>query len=78
MKGTLTASSLDRTVNRLNGSIDVETAINIIVSPSVYVGAALGASYSPGYQRYLVANEPVFSPSPFRVGLTGYGGVELF
>jgi hypothetical protein len=77
LEGTLVESSLERTVNRVNGSVDLEANVDVH-SGVFYLGALLGVAYSPAYQRYLVEGEPVFSPWPFVVGLGGYLGVELF
>lgn len=78
LRGTLTADSLDRDVNRLNGSLDFETSINFDVSSGVYLGVGAGTAYFPRYRRYLVHGNPVFSPWPLTVQLTGYCGVEVF
>jgi hypothetical protein len=77
LEGTLIESALERRVNRVNGSVDVEANVDVHFG-RFYLGALLGGAYSPTYQRYLVEGEPVFSPWPFVVGLGGYGGVELF
>lgn len=77
LEGTLVESDLERTVNRVKGSVDADASIDVHFG-RFYLGALLGVAYSPTYQRYLVEGEPVFSPWPFVVGLGGYGGVELF
>ncbi len=77
LEGTLVESSLERTVNRVNASLDVEANVDVHFG-RFYVGALLGAAYTPTYQRYLVEGAPVFSPWPVVVSLGGYGGVELF
>jgi hypothetical protein len=77
LEGTLVDSELERTVHRVNASIDADANIDVHFD-RFYLGALLGVACSPGYQRYLVEGEPVFSPWPFVVGLGGYGGVELF
>ena len=77
LEGTLVESSLERTVNRVNASLDIEANADIHFG-RLYLGALLGAAYLPTYRRYLVEGEPVFSPWPVVVVLGGYGGVELF
>ena len=77
LEGRLVESDLERTVNRVNGSIDADASVDVHFG-RLYLGALLSAAYSPTYQRYLVEGVPVFSPWPFVVGLGGYGGVELF
>jgi hypothetical protein len=77
LEGTVLESSLEQTVRRVNGSLDADANINAHFG-RFYVGAMLGAAYSPKYQRYLVEGEPVLSRWPFVVGLGGYGGAELF
>jgi hypothetical protein len=78
LDGTLGVNSRKVDSNRLNGSIDVETAVNFKVSDSVYLGASIGGTYFLRYQRYLVDGDPVFSPRPWTVNFRGHCGFEIF
>ncbi len=78
LRGTLSAASLDSSVQRLNASLDLEATVNFPVTRGLYLGVSASGSYFPEYRRYLVAGEPVFSPWPFVANLTGHCGVELF
>ena len=77
VEGTLVESSLERTVSRVNASLDLEATVDVQFG-RWYLGARRGAAYTPTYQRYLVEGAPVFLPWPVVVSLGGYGGVELF
>jgi hypothetical protein len=78
LEGALVESSLERSVSRLNASLDFETSLSLRISRATYLGASLGVAYSPTYRRYLVEGEAVFSPWPLAVGFGGHCGVELF
>ncbi|HEX6764759.1 MAG TPA: hypothetical protein VF103_04760, partial [Polyangiaceae bacterium] len=78
LEGTLAESSLHTSVSRLNGSLDFETSINARLGSGIYLGASLGVSYFPTYQRYLVEGVPVFSPWPVVPSLRVHLGVEPF
>jgi hypothetical protein len=78
LEGTLVESSLERSVSRLNASLDLETSLSLRISRATYLGASVGAAYSPTYRRYFVEGEAVFSPWPVAVGLGGHCGVEFF
>jgi hypothetical protein len=78
LEGARVESSLERSVSRLNASLDFETSLSHRSSRATYLGASLGAAYSPTYRRYLVEGEAVFSPWPIAVGFGGHCGVELF
>lgn len=78
LSGTLLADSEQRSVGRLDPSIDLESSAGLGVAGGVYLGAALGATYFPTYRRYLVEGAPVFSPWQLCGSLRGYLGVELF
>jgi hypothetical protein len=78
LEGTLVERSVDTKVSRLNPSLDFETSLSVYVTRAMYLGASAGAAYFPKYRRYLVEGDPVFSPWPAAVGVSGYYGVELF
>jgi hypothetical protein len=77
LQGTLTADSHPGNVDRLNGSFDIEASFNFDVTEALYLGASIGAAYSPSYRRYLVGGEPIFAPWPVTPNLTGFCGVEF-
>jgi hypothetical protein len=77
-EGTLVERSVESKVSRMNPSLDLETSLSVYVTSAMYLGASAGAAYSPRYRRYLIEGEPVFSPWPAAVGVSGYCGVELF
>jgi hypothetical protein len=78
LEGTLVERSVESKVSRMNPSLDLETSLSVYVTRAMYLGASAGAAYSPKHRRYLVEGEPVFSPWPAAVGVSGYCGVELF
>lgn len=78
LEGKLAASSLDRTVRRLNPSLDIENSVSVDLGGRFYLGASFGASYFPAYRRYLVEGTPILSLWPLGASLGGYCGVELF
>jgi hypothetical protein len=78
LEGILVESSIEKSVSRVNPSLDLETMLSVRIDGAAYFGAALGAAYTPTYRRYLVEGNPVFSPWPVVVGLGGFFGVELF
>ena len=78
VEGQLLASSLERSVSRLNASLDLETSLSLRISRATYLGASIAVAYSPAYRRYLVEGGPIFSPSPVAFGLGGHCGVEIF
>jgi hypothetical protein len=78
LAGTLPLESRESKVERVNASIHLLTKLDVSLSRSTYVGASLGAAYSPTYQRYLVAGRPVFSPSAVTASVATHVGVELF
>jgi hypothetical protein len=78
LRGAVVSGSAERTVRRLNASLDAEACASFSVGGGLYLGAALGAAYFPRYRRYLVEGRPVFSPWPVASNLKGYVGVELF
>jgi hypothetical protein len=78
LEGTLVERSFESTVSRVNPSLDLEASLSVYVTRAIYLGASAGVAYFPTYRRYLVEGEPVFSPWPAAVGVSGYCGVELF
>jgi hypothetical protein len=78
LEGTLVVSSSERSVRRMNPSLDAGTSLNLYVSSATYLGASLGVGYVPAQQRYLVEGRPIFTSSPLSLGLGGHFGVELF
>jgi hypothetical protein len=78
LEGTLVERSVESKVSRMNPSLDLETSLSVYVTRAMYLGASAGAAYFPTHRRYLVEGEPVFSPWPAAVGVSGYCGVELF
>jgi len=78
LRGTVVASARNTDVDRVNGSVELETALNFRLSDRVYLGASVGAAYFPAYRRYLVDGESIFAPWPLAANLTGHCGIELF
>jgi hypothetical protein len=78
LTGRLLVDSKNSNVDRLNGSVNLETLFSFKLSSRLYFGASLGAAYFPAYRRYLVRGRPVFAPLPFTTNLTGYCGAEPF
>jgi hypothetical protein len=78
LEGTLVEGSVESKVSRVNPSLDLQASLSVYLTRAVYLGASAGAAYFPTYRRYLVHGEPVFSPWPAAVGVSGYCGVELF
>lgn len=78
LSGTLLADARGSSVERLNGSVDLEAAVAVRLWSRIYLGASAGAAYFPTYRRYLVNGEPVFAPWPLTTSLSGYCGAELF
>jgi hypothetical protein len=78
LEGTLVERSVESKVSRMNPSLDLETSLSVYVTRAMYLGASAGVAYSPTHRRYLVEGEPLFSPWPAAVGVSGYCGVELF
>ncbi len=76
LRGEL-SSGQTRDVDRVNASVDLQSALNVSLSDSLYLGASLGASYFPWYRRYLVDGAPVFSPHALTPTLAAYVGAEL-
>jgi hypothetical protein len=78
LQGEVVESSLERSVNRLNPSLDAELSASVPIGSSAYLGASAEVGYLPTYQRYLVEGTPVFSPWPVTFGFGGHFGIELF
>lgn len=78
LSGTLLLDSKSSSVDRVNGSLDLETSVMFKLSSRLYLGASIEAAYFPAYRRYLVSGNPVFAPSPLSTNLSGYCGAELF
>jgi hypothetical protein len=78
LQGEVVESSLERSVTRLNPSLDAELSASIPIGSAAYVGASAEVGYLPAYQRYLVEGTPVFSPWPVTFGFGGHFGIELF
>lgn len=78
LRGRLPADTTERSVSRVNASIDTELSVALSLGRGVYFGAALGIAYFPTYRRYLVLGEPIFSPWPLAPNLGAYFGVEVF
>jgi hypothetical protein len=78
LEGTLAANANASSVNRLNGSLDLQASVRLRVTPGTYLGASVGADYLLVHQRYLVEGRPIFSPWPLSASSAGYYGVELF
>jgi hypothetical protein len=78
LEGTLVDRSVESKVSRVNPSLDLEVSASVYLTRAIYLGASAGGAYFPAYRRYLVQGEPVFSPWPAAVGVSGYCGVELF
>jgi hypothetical protein len=78
LHGSLPEDTVERSVSRVNASIDGELSVALSVGRGVYFGAAIGVAYFPTYRRYLVLGEPIFSPWPLAPNLGAYFGVEVF
>jgi hypothetical protein len=78
LQGEVVESSLERSVSRLNPSLDAELSVNVPIGSAAYLGASAEVGYLPTYQRYLVEGTPVFSPWPVAFGFGGQFGIELF
>lgn len=78
LEGTVVEGSLPRNVRRLNGSFDLDIALDARVTSGIYVGASARASYLPVYRRYFAEGDRLLASGPLGAGLGGHVGVELF
>lgn len=78
LQGEIVESSLERSVNRVNPSIDAELSASVPIGSAAYLGLSAGGGLFPTYQRYLVEGAPVFSPWPVTFDFGGHFGIELF
>ena len=78
LDGTLVESSLARSVNRTNVSLDFDSTLSVMLGRRAYLGGSIGVAYFPTYRRYLVEGIPVFSPWRLVPSLGVHFGVEAF
>jgi hypothetical protein len=78
LEGTVVEGALPRSVRRLNGSLDLDIALDASVTSGIYVGASARASYLPVYRRYFAEGTRLLASGPLGAGLGGHVGVELF